>query len=66
MRYKFYREHKYVSAAVNDLERLIAKTDFRASSEVEKIKKEFDALVQMLKGHAHYENETLHELLRKK
>ena len=66
MRYKFYREHKYVSAAVNDLERLIAKTDFTVPAEVEKVKIEFDALVQMLAGHAHYENETLHELLRKK
>lgn len=66
MRYKFYREHKYVSAAVNDLERVIAKTDFKVRAEAEKIKREFDALVQMLKGHAHYENETLHELLRKK
>src|SRR5271170_5390060 len=66
MRYKFYREHKYVSAAVNDVERLIAKTDFTVHADVEKIKTAFDDLVQMLKGHAHYENETLHELLRKK
>jgi len=28
MRYQFYREHKYVSSALNDLERLIARTDF--------------------------------------
>jgi len=66
MRYKFYREHKYVSAAINDVERLIAKTDFRVRSEVEKAKQAFDVLVHMLKGHAQYENETLHELLRKK
>jgi hemerythrin-like domain-containing protein len=66
MRYKFYREHKYVSAAVNDLERLVAKTDFCIRADVEKIKKEFNMLIQMLKGHAEYENETLHELLKKK
>ena len=66
MRYRFYREHKYVSAAVNDLERLIAKTNFKEHCEIDTVKKEFEALVQMLKGHAHYENETLHELLRKK
>jgi len=66
MRYKFYREHKYVSAAVNDVERLIAKIDFRKQDEVAKVKQAFDALIHMLKGHAHYENETLHELLRKK
>ena len=66
VRYKFYREHKYVSFALNDLERLIAKTDFRDSLEVERIKQEFQAVLQMLKGHAHYENNALHELLRKK
>lgn len=66
MRYKFYREHKYVSAAFNDLERLVAKTDFRVSAEVEKVRQEFDALIQMLKGHAAYEESVLHELLRKR
>lgn len=66
MRYKFYREHKYVCAAVNDVERLIAKTDFSSRTEVERVKEAFDALVQMLKGHVHYENATLHELLKKK
>lgn len=28
MRVKLYREHKYVSFALSELERLIAKTDF--------------------------------------
>lgn len=66
MRYKFYREHKYVSFALNDLERQIGKTDFRELREVEKIKIEFEGVVQLLKGHAEYENSSLHELLRKK
>ncbi len=66
MRYKFYREHKYVSFALNDLERKIAKTNFRKLEEVEKIKSEFEAIVEMLQGHAQYENTALHELLRKK
>lgn len=66
MRYKFYREHKYVSFAVSDLERQIAKADFRALQDVEKIKIEFEVVVEMLKGHAQYENSSLHELLRKK
>lgn len=66
MRYKFYREHKYVSAAFNDLERLVAKTDFRVRSEVEKVEHEFHALMEMQKGHAEYEDTVLHELLRKK
>lgn len=66
MRYQFYREHKYVSAAFNDVERLIAKTDFRDLGEVENVRQAFDALIQMLKGHATYEDSVLHELLRKR
>ena len=66
MRYKFYREHKYVSFALSELERLIARTDFRSPTQVEKIGEEFASLAQILEGHAHYENERLHELLRKK
>lgn len=66
MRYKFYREHKYVSAALNDLERLIAKTDFRQHTEIENIEKEFNLLITMLKGHAQYEDQTLHKLLQNK
>jgi hemerythrin-like domain-containing protein len=65
-RYRFYREHKYVSFALNDLERLIAKTDFRASSQVEKIEQELSSIVEMLRGHAHYEDSKLHALLREK
>jgi len=66
MRYKFYREHKYVSAACNDLERLVAKTDFRVPADVEKVNQEYCALVEMLKGHAYYEETVLHELLKKR
>jgi len=66
MRYQFYREHKYVSAALNDLERLIAKTDFREESGLTKVAEEFSALAQMLKSHAQYEDESLHSLLKKK
>lgn len=66
MRYQFYREHKYVSFALNDLERLVAKTDFRNQDETQKITTEFHAVVEMLEGHAHYEEEKLHEMLKRK
>jgi hemerythrin-like domain-containing protein len=66
MRYKFYREHKYVSFALNDLERWIAKADFRDISQAERINAEFQAVVDMLKGHAEYENTALHVLLKRK
>lgn len=66
MRYKFYREHKYVSFALNNVERLIAKTDFRDRQEVDTVTKEFDSVINMLKGHAHYEDTCLHSLLKNK
>lgn len=66
MRYLFYREHKYVSAALNDLERLIAKTDFRRLEEVARVNDSFQSLAEMLKAHAQYENERLHSLLKNK
>jgi len=65
-RYQFYREHKYVSFVLNDLERLVAKTDFRISSQVEKVERDFNDMVEMLRGHAEYENSKLHPLLQKK
>src|SRR5690242_11209055 len=66
MRYQFYREHKYVSAALNDLERLIARTDFCDGGGVKEVEAAFHALAHMLKGHAEYENERLHVLLKQK
>lgn len=66
MRYQFYREHKYVSSALNTLERLIAKTDFRNLQEVITVGQEFQSLTEMLKGHAQYENDRLHALLKKR
>jgi hemerythrin-like domain-containing protein len=65
-RYQLYREHKYVSFALNDLQRLIGRTDFRASQEVANVIHAFDEAMQMLKGHAHYEEERLHPLLKQK
>ncbi len=66
MRIKFYREHKYVSAALNDLERLIAKMDFRKDSEIEVARKQWTELSHMLQNHANYEEERLHSLLERK
>lgn len=66
MRYQFYREHKYVSEALNDVERLIARTDFRDGKEIAQVSRAFDALARMLHHHAEYENERLHSLLAQK
>jgi len=66
MRYQFYREHKYVSSALNDLERLIARTDFCDLDALEEVLGAFLSLSEMLKGHAEYENNRLHSLLKQK
>jgi hemerythrin-like domain-containing protein len=66
MRYQFYREHKYVSSALNEVERLIAKTDFSNDIDIKKVEEAFQGLSDMLKGHAYYENEKLHALLKAK
>src|SRR3989344_4703764 len=66
MRVKFYREHKYVSSALNNLERLIAKTDFRENAEIEVARKEWTEVSNMLQEHASYEEERLHPLLERK
>lgn len=66
MRYKFYREHKYVSFRFNELERLIARTDFRQEQELNAVKEAFEELIELLEGHAKYENDSLHVLLKRK
>jgi hypothetical protein len=66
MRVKFYREHKFVSAACNELERLIAKTDFRDKDQIEVARKAWTELAGMLQDHAKYEEERLHALLERK
>src|SRR5258708_4723403 len=66
MRYKFFREHKFVSFLLNDLERFIAKTDFRVSSEVAIVIEKFNSAKDMLHSHAEYENDKLFVLLKSK
>ncbi len=66
MRVKFYREHKYVSARLNNLERMLATLDFCDVLQVKKAKEEWDELCFMLEEHAKYEEERIHVLLEKK
>lgn len=65
MRYQFYREHKYVCSALNDVERLIATTDFSDKAQIDKVRIEMQSLMEMLEGHAEYEDKCLHSLLQK-
>ncbi len=66
MRVKLYREHKYVSFALSELERLIAKTDFNNQAEIAHVQNEWLAVKEMLEGHAHHEEHNFHALLEKK
>jgi hemerythrin-like domain-containing protein len=65
-RYQFYREHKYVSFVLIELERLIAKADFAVPSEVEQIQAELNKIMQLMHFHAEYEESKLHVLLKEK
>ncbi len=66
MRYRFYREHKYVSSALNDVERLIAKADFCDVKSVEEVRNAFCMLAAMLSAHAEFEEQRIHRLLKLK
>ncbi len=66
MRAKLYREHKYVSFALNELERLIAKTDFTNDTALKHIQEEWHPIKEMLKAHAQHEEQNFHALLEKK
>ena len=66
MRVKLYREHKYVSFALSELERLIAKTDFTNDAAINHIQSEWQRIREMLEGHASHEEQNFHTLLEKK
>ncbi len=66
MRVKLYREHKYVSFALSELERLIAKTDFTDTAAIAEIQSEWLRIKEMLEGHAYHEEHNFHTLLEKK
>lgn len=66
MRVKLYREHKYVSFALSELERLIAKTDFTNDAAIAHIQDQWQCVKEMLEGHAYHEEHNFHALLEKK
>lgn len=55
-----------MSFVLNDLERLIAQTNFQIPEEVAQVNELFKAAVELLKGHAEYEDNCLHVLLKQK
>ena len=65
-RYRFYREHKFVIAFVNDTSRMIATSNFTEANELKKIKKRIENLIMLLSGHAEHEENCYHTLLKDK
>jgi len=66
MRVKLYREHKYVSFALSELERLIAKTDFTDDTELTFIQSKWEQIKELQEGHALHEEQNFHTLLEMK
>ncbi len=66
IRYRFYREHKYLSFMLSEFERLVAKTDFKDQSQVDTLLNKLDGIEDLMKGHAEWEESAVHELLKKK
>jgi hypothetical protein len=66
MRYKFYREHKFISATLNDVAESIARADFSSDADTKEVLIKFEALRAILGAHTHYEDVVLHKLLREK
>lgn len=64
MRYRLYREHKYVCFELTEFDRQTAKTDFTNENEVTSLSEKLTALTSLLKHHARHEDESIHELLR--
>jgi hemerythrin-like domain-containing protein len=62
-RYRFYREHKFLTFLLFELERMIAKSDFRNQSEINQIKESLLSLGAIMAGHAAFENRAIHTLL---
>src|SRR5579863_2316611 len=65
-RYRFYREHKYLSYLLFELDKLIATIDFANNAQINKVKNALAAIEEMIKSHAAHEDKAIHELLKKK
>ncbi len=66
MRYRLYREHKYISFMLSEFERLTAKTDFTDNQQVKHLQQQLSDLINLMLGHAEHENHAIHSLLKQK
>jgi hemerythrin-like domain-containing protein len=66
LRYRFYREHKYLSYEVSKLEGFIARVDFTDAEQVKALKQRFEWFMDLMQGHADHEDNAIHPLLKDK
>ena len=66
MRYRFYREHKYVTYRLYQYERNCAQSDFTVDEEVLSLKLQLESISALMLGHADHEDQAIHILLQAK
>lgn len=64
MRYRLYREHKYLLMNFDKVLQLCGVTDFSVQEEVDVMSKSIEQLFLLLQGHADFEESRIHALLR--
>lgn len=62
---RLYREHKYVTLVMNELDNKIGKTDFRDLEQIQAIAYDLNNIINLLGFHAKHEDENIHVLLKK-
>lgn len=66
MRYRFYREHKYVTYRLYHFERNCAQADFTVDEDLLSLKLQLESVRDLMLGHAQHEDEAIHVLLEAK
>lgn len=66
MRYRFYREHKYINFVLFELEKEIRKIEFSDELMLSKLLEKFIQLSMLIKGHMEFESNVIHPLLKNK
>src|ERR1700722_14001964 len=65
-RHRLYREHKLVTAYLNDFTRLVGTTDFTDDAQVTVVKEALNGRIGLLTNHAKHEDDNIHALLKTK
>lgn len=66
MRYRFYREHKYLISEASDLEKYIAKINFGDNNHLELLRERLHVFSDLMTAHAEHEDKMIHPLLKNK